>query len=113
MRSGIALIAMGRRNATNPNLAPKRPRRRPARRFFALSAFSKDAKGWKFSPTVLVLQDGFDQTLSTDNPHLEGARGWLADAHIIRLYRKTNERWSNLGYMSVSGWATNAKYLSQ
>ena len=72
MRSGIALMASGRRNAAKPNLAPIRAKRRLASRFFAVSALSNDAKGWNLSPTVLVLQDGFDTALSTDDPHLEG-----------------------------------------
>src|SRR5207245_2694049 len=90
MRSGIARMASGRRNAAKPNLAPIRAKRRLASRFFAVSALSNDAKGWNLSPTVLVLQDGFDAALSTDDPHLEGNPRLARRYHIIRLYRKTN-----------------------
>src|SRR5436309_14347906 len=80
MRSGIALMASGRRNAAKPNLAPMRPKRRLASMFFAVSAFSGEAKGWNLSPTVLALQDGFDTALSTDDLHLEG------NLRLARMY---------------------------
>ena len=105
MRSGIALMASGRRNAAKPNLAPMRPKRRLASMFFAVSAFSSEAKGWNLSPTVFVLQDGFDAALSTDERHLEGnprlARRYPYNSFISKDERTTVNQNVSAGLFAI------------